>query len=61
MRLQTGQVSEAVIDPNNANTLYICVHDDGIYKSTDGGTTFITLNNAPSGTSATWPKIALSV
>lgn len=58
--LRAGQISDAVIDPNAANTLYINVRSDGIYKTTDGGTTWTKLaGGAPSGSDADWIRLAI--
>jgi hypothetical protein len=57
--LRAGTITDAGQDPNIANTLYICIDNDGVYKSTDGGDTFNKLNNAPSGVSANWLKISI--
>lgn len=57
--VKTGQISDAVIDPNDANTLYINVRNDGIYKSTDGGDNWTKLNNGPTGASADWIRLAI--
>ena len=57
--LRAGQISDAVIDPNNANTIYINVRNDGIYKTTDGGTNWTKLTNGPTGASADWIKLAI--
>ena len=57
--LRTGQISDAAIDPNDANTLYVCVHNDRIYKTTDGGTTWTPLNAGPTGGGANWLRIAI--
>lgn len=37
--LRSGQISDAVIDPNDPDTFYINVRSDGLYKTTDGGAT----------------------
>jgi hypothetical protein len=57
--LHAGTITDAVQDPNNANTLYICVNNDGVYRSTDGGDSFTKLTNAPSAGSANWLKITI--
>jgi photosystem II stability/assembly factor-like uncharacterized protein len=57
--VKAGQISDAVIDPNNANTFYINVRFDGIYKSTDGGDSWAKLNNGPTGADADWIRLAI--
>jgi len=58
--LRAGQISDAVIDPNAASTLYINVRSDGLYKTTDGGTSWTKLvGGAPSGASADWIRLAI--
>jgi photosystem II stability/assembly factor-like uncharacterized protein len=58
--IHSGQISDAVIDPVDADVLYIAVRNDGIYKSTDAGATWTKLNNGPSGsTNANWLKLAI--
>ena len=58
--VRAGEVSDAVIDPNTANTLYINVRSDGLYKTTDGGTTWAKLaGGAPSGADADWIRLAI--
>ena len=57
--IHTGQISDAIIDPNDANILYINVRNDGIYKSINGGDTWSLLNNGPTGGSADWIKFAI--
>ena len=58
--VRTGEISDAVIDPNAANTLYINVRFDGIYKSTNGGTNWTKLaGGAPSGADADWIRLAI--
>jgi hypothetical protein len=59
--VRTGQISDAVIDPNNANILYLNVRNDGIYKSTDGGDNWTQLTGGPTGASANWVKLAIGV
>ena len=58
--IHAGQISDAVIDPNSANTLYINVRSDGIYKTTDAGTTWTKLaGGAPTGAAADWVRLAI--
>lgn len=57
--IRTGQASDAVIDPNNSDILYVCIHNDGIYKSSDGGNNWAKLTMGPAGASANWLKIAI--
>ena len=57
--LRAGQISDAAIDPNDPDTLYICVQNDRIYKTTDGGTTWTPLNAGPTGGGANWLRIAV--
>jgi len=59
--LKAGQVSDAVIDPNNSSNLYIAIQGDGVYKSTDQGANWAQLNNAPTGAAAQWPKLAIGM
>ncbi|MEW6736956.1 MAG: hypothetical protein AB1489_37050 [Acidobacteriota bacterium] len=59
--IKTGQISDAVINPSNANILYINVRDDGIYKSTDGGVNWSKLTNGPTSTNANWVKLAIGI
>lgn len=58
--IRTGEVSDAVIDPNTPATLYINVRSDGIYKTTDAGATWAKLaGGAPSGVNADWIRLAI--
>jgi hypothetical protein len=57
--LRAGQISDAVIDPNNANILYIAVRSDRIYKTTNGGTTWTGLAAGPTGADASWLRLAI--
>jgi len=59
--IHAGQIADAVVDPSNANTLYISVANDGIYKTTDGGTTWTKLTAGPTGAGAAWVKLAIGV
>jgi photosystem II stability/assembly factor-like uncharacterized protein len=55
-----GEISDVVIDPNDVDRLYIGVHRDGVYRSTDGGNTWVRLQNGiDTGSVADSPKIAL--
>ena len=55
-----GEVSDVVIDPNDIDRLYIGVHRDGIYRTTDGGASWTRLQTGiPTGAIADSPKIAL--
>jgi hypothetical protein len=57
--IHAGQISDAVIDPNDAQTIYINVTNDRIYKTTDGGGMWTPLNTGPTGASASWIKLAI--
>jgi photosystem II stability/assembly factor-like uncharacterized protein len=57
--LRTGQASDAVIDPDDANTIYVAIRYDGIYKTTDGGATWNKLTNGPTGSNADWLRLAI--
>ncbi len=59
--VKTGGISDAVVDPSNADILYVNVQSDGIYKSTDGGDNWGKLNNGPTGAGANWVKLAIGV
>jgi hypothetical protein len=55
-----GEVSDVVLDPNDVDRLYIGVHRDGVYRSTDGGASWTRLQNGiATGAVADAPKIAL--
>jgi photosystem II stability/assembly factor-like uncharacterized protein len=55
-----GEISDVVIDPNDVDRLYIGVHRDGVYRSTNGGNTWFKLQNGiDTGSVADAPKIAL--
>ncbi len=55
-----GECSDVIIDPNDVNRLYLGVHRDGVYRSTDGGNTWNPLSNGiDTGAVADAPKIAL--
>ncbi|MBZ0280552.1 MAG: hypothetical protein K8L97_07400 [Anaerolineae bacterium] len=55
----TGEISDAVMSPTDANTIYIAVRFDAIYKTTDGGTTWTQLTNGPMGADAAWLRLTI--
>lgn len=57
--IQAGEISDAVLDPADANTLYINVRNDGIYKSTNGGDDWNKLGAGPTGADADWVRLAI--
>ncbi len=57
--VHAGEISDAVVDPADADTLYIAVRNDGIYKSTDGGTSWTALAAGPTGGDADWLRLAI--
>jgi hypothetical protein len=57
--LRTGQISDAVIDPNNSQVIYIAVRSDRIYKTTDGGSNWTGLGTGPTGGNADWLRLAI--
>jgi len=58
--VRAGQISDVVIDSGAANTLYVNVCNDGIYKTTDAGATWNKLaGGAPSGVAADWIRLAI--
>ncbi len=44
--LETVETNTLALDPNDSNVLYLGTDDDGIYKSTDGGTSWTKLTIA---------------
>ncbi|MDX1450325.1 MAG: hypothetical protein R3246_14845, partial [Acidimicrobiia bacterium] len=55
-----GEISDVVIDPDDTDRLYMGVDRDGVYRSTDGGTSWVRLQNGiDTGAVADAPKIAL--
>lgn len=38
-------IKQVKFDPNNSNIIYICTYPYGIFKSTDNGSTWFTINN----------------
>ena len=44
--VSAGRVNSIAIDPQNSNTLYIGAAEGGVWKSTDGGTTWKSLTDA---------------
>ena len=59
---RTDMVTDVVLDPVNAQTVYIAVANTGFYRSTDGGSTFTILAGSPTGaTVGSFPRIAIGV
>jgi hypothetical protein len=58
-RLRTDTVSDIVLDPNNASTVFIAVVGSGAYKSTDRGDNFTLLSGSPTGAGVTFPQLAI--
>jgi photosystem II stability/assembly factor-like uncharacterized protein len=55
-----GTISEVVIDPNEADRIYIGVHNSGIWRSVDAGASWTQLTNGiATGAAASAPKLAL--
>ena len=59
--LHTGTTTDIVLDPTDANTVYIAVRFDGFYSSTNGGNTFKLLPGSPTGAAVEWPQLAIGV
>jgi hypothetical protein len=60
--VRTDHVSDALIDPLTANTIYAAVWNSGVYKSNDAGVTWNLLSNGlPTGSAADWIKIAMGL
>jgi photosystem II stability/assembly factor-like uncharacterized protein len=57
--LRNSTVTDIVLDPLTADTMFIAVRYDGFYKSTDGGDTFNLLPGAPAGATVDFPKMAI--
>jgi len=55
--VQSGLISDAVIDPTDDTVLYINVRNSGIYKSTDSGNTWDLLDEGPTGSDADWIRL----
>jgi photosystem II stability/assembly factor-like uncharacterized protein len=60
-RLRTDTVTDIVLDPTNASTVFIAVAGGGAYKSTDGGNTFGVLAGSPTGAGVMFPQLAIGV
>jgi photosystem II stability/assembly factor-like uncharacterized protein len=59
--VHTGHVSDAVMDPTAPDTIYAAIWDSGIFRTTDGGTTWSDFNDGlPTGIGADWIKLAVS-
>lgn len=67
VRKKTGHLSDALLDPDFPDTLYVAQWNVGLFKSTDGGDTWNPCNGStggasvvlPTGTAAEWPKLAM--
>ena len=60
--LRSDTVTDIVLDPTNASTVFIAVAYTGFFKSVDVGATFTILPGSPTGASAgTFPKLAIGV
>jgi photosystem II stability/assembly factor-like uncharacterized protein len=57
--LRADTVSDIVLDPASASTLFIGVAGNGFFKSTDSGATFTLLAGSPTGAGVTFPQIAI--
>ena len=60
-RLRADTVTDVVLDPTSASTVFIGVAGNGFYKSTDAGATFTLLAGSPTGAGVTFPQIAIGV
>jgi photosystem II stability/assembly factor-like uncharacterized protein len=73
-RLLGGRATDLVVKPDNPQVMLAGIHNDGVYKTTDGGTHWTRLSGArvvvfaiilafrenfPTGTGAGWIKLAL--
>jgi photosystem II stability/assembly factor-like uncharacterized protein len=63
--LPTGAISWVTVSPANGNTLWVTSPDNGVYQSTDGGTTFAARNgtspsNLPVGSAQNWGNVECS-
>lgn len=59
--LRADMVTDIVLDPTSATTLFIGVAGNGFYKSTDAGATFSILAGSPTGAGVTFPQISVGV
>jgi photosystem II stability/assembly factor-like uncharacterized protein len=55
----SGEIADVVVDPNDPDTVYASVHNDGIHRSTDNGDTWSKLTAGPTGANAYWVKLAI--
>jgi hypothetical protein len=57
-----GHASDALLDPNTPNTLYVAIWGSGVFKSIDAGTTWVQLTNGLlTGSAADWIKLAMGL
>lgn len=67
VKKKSGTLSDALLDPDFPNTLYVAEQNVGLFKSTDGGDSWTACNGTadgasvalPTGTAAEWPKLAM--
>jgi photosystem II stability/assembly factor-like uncharacterized protein len=60
-RLRSDMVTDIVLDPANASTIFIGVAGNGFYKSADAGASFSLLTGSPTGAGVTFPQIAIGI
>ena len=58
-QLRADMVTDIVLDPASASTLFIGVAGNGFFKSTDAGTTFSLLAGSPTGAGVVFPQIGI--
>lgn len=59
--LMAGDISDAVIDPSDADKIYIAVDSDAVYQTTDNGATWTRLAAGPTGGNADWLKLSMGL
>ncbi|MET0735224.1 MAG: hypothetical protein ABWY55_06235 [Microbacterium sp.] len=67
VRKKTGHLTDALLDPDFPETLYVAEWNTGLFKSTDGGDSWAECNGTaggasvllPTGDAAQWPKLAM--
>ncbi|SPJ87237.1 uncharacterized protein FTOL_12199 [Fusarium torulosum] len=58
--LRTDIVTDIALDPLDSSTIFIAVANNGFYKSTDSGSTFMLLPGSPTGTAvSSFPIMAI--